>query len=149
LTDTLIDKEAFIATLEKEKQSLLEDKTELLARINKKLLSTGTMVSATRPVTIPDNTVRVTARESAARDNTIRDINLQGVIEGVKLQDSMAHISIGSIDGVRVGMEFFVIRGDEFICKLEIIDIDDTKAVGKLKIVQQEPKKGDVVTTNL
>jgi hypothetical protein len=46
-------------------------------------------------------------------------------------------------------MKFHVIRGDEFICDILIIDIDAEEAVGILELVQKQPKVGDNVSTNL
>jgi hypothetical protein len=61
----------------------------------------------------------------------------------------MAGISIGSADGVKEGMRFHVTRGDEFICDILIIDVDAEEAVGVLEYVQQNPRVGDNVSTNL
>jgi myosin heavy subunit len=148
LTDKIDDQMAFIDSLQKEKKRLLEDKSELEARLNEKLMPGGKTTASTRPVTVGDSRVRVKPKESVTNDGTVRDINLQGTI--TELRDTMATISIGGVDGVKAGMDFFVIRGDQFICKVKIIEVDDTQAAGKLELVQQnQPKIGDVVTTNL
>jgi chromosome segregation ATPase len=148
LTDKIDDQMANIDSLEKEKKRLLEDKSELEARLNEKLMPGGKTTASTRPVTIGDSRVRVKPKEASVGDGTVRDINLQGTIS--ELKESMATISIGGVDGVKAGMEFFVIRGDQFICKVKIVDVADTQAAGKLELVQQnQPKVGDVVTTNL
>jgi hypothetical protein len=45
-------------------------------------------------------------------------------------------------------MKFHVIRGDEFICDILVLDVDAEKAVGILDLVQKQPKVGDLVSTN-
>ena len=46
-------------------------------------------------------------------------------------------------------MKFCVYRGDEYICDILIITVDSKESVGVLELVQQEPKVGDKVSTNL
>jgi len=67
----------------------------------------------------------------------------------VDLKNSMAGISLGSADGVKGGMKFHVTRGDQFLCDILIIDVDAEEAVGVLDLVQQQPRVGDKVSTNL
>ena len=78
-----------------------------------------------------------------------KDIALQGLVKKVDLKNSMASISIGSADGVKEGMKFHVTRGDKFLCDILIIDVDAEEAVGVLELVQQQPKVGDSVSTNM
>ena len=65
------------------------------------------------------------------------------------LKNSLASISLGKADNVKEGMKFYVTRGDKFICEILIIDIDAEQAVGVLERVQQQPRVGDNVSTNL
>ena len=74
---------------------------------------------------------------------------MEGSITAVDLKNSMASISMGKSAGVKEGMKFHVTRGDEFICDIQIIDIDNNEAVGMLELVQKQPQVGDVVVTNL
>jgi hypothetical protein len=70
-------------------------------------------------------------------------------VSAVDLKNKMASISIGSADGVKDGMKFHVTRGDKFICDILIIDTDTEEAVGALELMQEQPKAGDTVSTNL
>ncbi len=79
----------------------------------------------------------------------VQSIDLKGLIKAVDMKNSMASISLGSVDGVREGMRFHVTRGDNFICDIMIISIDIEEAVGVLELVESQPQIGDHVTTNL
>ncbi len=61
----------------------------------------------------------------------------------------MVSISIGSADGVREGMKFHATRGDAFLYDILIIDVDTEEAVGVLELIQEQPRVGDNVSTNL
>ena len=138
----LIEKMAIIETLEAENRRLLEEKAELQGGFDRHLQPAGRAASAPAAVTPRRSTVR------PARPVT-RDIDLRGLVTAVDLKNSVAEISVGSVDGVREGMKFHVVRGDEFICDVLIIDVEPEKAVGVLELVQQQPRVGDNVSTNL
>lgn len=139
---TLLEKLAVIQTLEKEKKQLLEEKIELQNRMDKLLQPTG---KATAPVVV------VTPRTEIARPAPViaEKIGLKGLVTAVDTKNKMASISIGTADGVKEGMKFHVTRGDKFICDILIIDTDAEEAVGALELVQDQPRSGDTVTTNL
>ena len=141
-TKALEEKMAIIETLQAENKRIQEEKTELQNRLDKFLQPIGKTAAAAVPVT---------PREEAARPATTeaRDIALQGLVTAVDLKNSMASISIGAADGVKEGMKFHVTRGEEFLCDILIIDVDAEEAVGVLDLVQQQPKVGDNVSTNL
>lgn len=141
-TGVLREKMAIIETLESESARLLEEKAEFQSRLSGQLLPFGKKPSPATPVTAKKGPARVTARET-------RDIALNGLVTAVDLRNSMASISIGMADGVKEGMKFHVTRGDEFICDVLIIDVDAEEAVGILELIQQSPKVGDNVSTNL
>jgi len=141
-TAALIEKMAIIETLEAEKRRLLEEKTELQNRLDQFLQPFGKVAVVPVPIT-PE---KAAARPAAAE---AEDIALQGLVKEVDLKNSMASISIGTADGVKEGMKFHVVRGDEFICDILIIDTEAEEAVGILDLVQQQPKIGDNVSTNL
>ena len=141
-TAALVEKMAIIETLEAENKRVLEEKTELQNRLDQFLQPIGKI--AAEPVAV---TPRETAAQPAAAE--ARDIALQGLITEVDLKNRMASISIGTADGVREGMKFHVTRGEEFLCDILIIDVDAEEAVGVLELVQQQPKVGDNVSTNL
>ena len=139
----LVEKMAIIETLEADKRRLLEEKTELQSKLNQFLQPFGKQAVAAKPVT-PERTIVKPAEDIAT------DIALQGLITAVDFRNSMAEISIGAADGVKEGMKFYVTRGDEFICEVLIIDnVDAKRAVGVLELVQQQPRVGDNVSTNL
>ena len=139
---TLEEKMAIIAMLDEKAKRLLEEKSELQSRLDQLLQPIGKKAAAPMPVTQQKTIAR--PAEPAARD-----IALQGLVTAVNLKNSMASISIGTADGVREGMKFHVTRGDEFLCDILIIDVDAEEAVGILDLVQQQPRVGDNVSTNL
>lgn len=140
---TLLEKLAVIQTLEKEKKQLIEEKVELQNRLDKLLQPTGRT---------PAPVVTVTQKpDEIARPAPIiaKKIGLKGQVTAVDAKNKMASISIGTADGVKEGMKFHVTRGDKFICDMLIIDTDAEEAVGALELVQEQPKPGDTVSTNL
>ena len=141
-TTALVEKMAIIDTLEAEKRRLLEEKTELQSRLDELLRPFGKVAAAPVPVTPKETRVQPAMP-------AVRDIELRGLVTAVDLKNSMASISIGSADGVKEGMKFHVTRGDEFLCDILIIDVDAEEAVGVLDLVQQQPRVGDNVSTNL
>jgi len=141
-TAALVEKMAIIETLEARARRLIEEKTELQNRLDRFLQPLGKVAAVPVPIT-PEKAVARPAKP------TVEDIALQGLVTAVDLKNSMASISIGTADGVKEGMKFHVIRGDEFICDILIIDIDAEEAVGILELVQKQPKVGDNVSTNL
>ena len=141
-TSALVEKMAIIETLEARAKRLIEEKTELQNRLDRFLQPLGKVAAVPVPIT-PEKAVARPAEPA------VEDIALQGLVTAVDLKNSMASISIGTADGVKEGMKFHVIRGDEFICDILIIDIDAEEAVGILELVQKQPKVGDNVSTNL
>jgi len=143
-TAALVEKMAYIETLEVEKRRLLEEKSELRGRLDQLLRPFGKTTARLVPVT-PEKAAVKPAKVIA------RDIDLRGLVAAVDLKNSIASISIGAADGVKEGMRFHVTRGDEFICNILIIDVDTEKAVGVLELLrrQQQPRVGDKVSTNL
>jgi len=141
-TATLVEKMAIIETLDAETKRLLEEKTELQNRMDKLLRPAGKAAAPAAAVT----PVKEAARPAQPE---FKDIELKGLITAIDLKNSIASISIGTADGVKEGMRFHVTRGDEFLCDILIIDVDAEEAVGVLELVQQQPKIGDNVSTNL
>ena len=141
-TAVLVEKMAIVETLEARAKRLIEEKTELQNRLDRFLQPLGKVAAVPVPIT-PEKAVARPAKP------TVEDIALQGLVTAVDLKNSMASISIGTADGVKEGMKFHVIRGDEFICDILIIDIDAEEAVGILELVQKQPKVGDYVSTYL
>ena len=143
-TTALIEKMSIVAQLDEQTKRLLEQKTELQSKSDQFLQQFGKVVTAPVPVT--------PIREKARVAPVTRDIALEGLIAEVDLENSLAQISIGAADGVKAGMRFHVVRGDEFICDILIFDVEAEKAIGVLELMeatQQRPRAGDNVSTNL
>lgn len=141
-TAALVEKMAIVERLGSENKRILEEKTELQNRLDQFLQPIGKIAAEAVPVTPREEVARPAIPEA-------REIALQGLVTAVDLRNSMASISIGTADGVKEGMRFHVTRGDEFLCDILIIDVDAEEAIGVLELVQQQPKVGDNVSTNL
>jgi TolA-binding protein len=145
-TDALIEKIAIVSTLQEKNKQMLEEKTELQTKLDQLLRQYGRVIAPPTPVTPR----REIARPAPAPAMPVtKDIGLKGLVTAVDLENSLAEISIGTADGVRNEMKFHVTRGDKFICDILILDVDSDRAVGILELVQQPPRVGDSVSTNL
>jgi uncharacterized phage infection (PIP) family protein YhgE len=144
-TAALLEKIAIIGVLEDKSKQLLEEKTELQNRLNQVLTEYGKITAPTEPVTAMAGPARVAA--------PAKDIDLQGVITDVDLQERLAEISLGQADGVTKGMKFHVTRGDEFVCDVVVLDVLPEKATGWLELIgessQNQPMVNDKISTNL
>jgi septal ring factor EnvC (AmiA/AmiB activator) len=141
---TLLEKFAIIQTLQTEKKQLLEEKVELLSRMDRLLQPVGRAPAPVVTVTRP----REIARPAPV---IVKKIGLRGLVTAVDSKNKMASISIGTADGVKEGMKFHVTRGDKFICDILIIDTDAEEAVGALELLdlaREQPRAGDTVTIN-
>jgi seryl-tRNA synthetase len=139
---SLVEKMAIIDSLETEKKRLLEEKADLQNKLDNYLRPAGKVAVTAVPVT-PERDMAKPALPG------VQNMALSGTVTAVDLKNSMASISLGKADGVKEGMKFHVIRGDEFICDVLIIDVEAKEAAGVLDLVQQQPKVGDRVSTNL
>lgn len=147
---TLLEKMVIISTLDQKAKRLLEEKTELQSRLDQLLRQYGKAPAPTAPVTTKPEKVQVApVAPVASVEPAAKDIGLKGRVTAVDAKNSMAEISIGGVNGVTQDMKFHVTRGGEFICDILILDVDAEKAVGILDLVQQTPKVGDNVSTNL
>jgi len=142
-TAFLEERMVIIASLQKDKRQLLEEKTDLQRKLDRLLLPSGRVTSPAAPVTTRSE------RAKPAAPIQTEDINLLGLVTSVDLKNSMAGISIGAADGVMKNMKFHVTRGDEFICDIIITEVDTEEAVGVLDLVVQQPRVGDNAATNL
>lgn len=140
-SDALVEKMTIIATQTDQIKRLNEEKAELQSKLNQTLRQAGKTVASPLPAQ-PSQVVQQAG-------TLVRDLRLRGTVTRVDLENSLAEISIGSADGVRQGMELYVTRGDRFMCKVLVLDVEASRAVGILELVQQSPKVGDAVTTNL
>ncbi len=143
LDNELAKKEATIATLQADAKRLLEEKVSLENKLDKLLRPAGRKIAADETVTQPKDTARLVPTAPTTT------LSLKGKLTGLDLQNNIAQISIGTVDGVKKGMKFHVSRDSQFICDIVVIDAVTDKAVGLLELIQQEPKVGDTVSTNL
>lgn len=142
-TAELVEKMAIVEQVQAENRRLLEEKTELRARLDSILRPAGEAVAEVVTVT-PEKTIRRRRTGPATMQ-----IGLKGLVTDVDMGNSLVEISIGSADGVKEGMKFYITRGEEFICDILIYDVEPEKAVGLLDLVSKRPKAGDDVSTNL
>lgn len=144
-TDALQNKMAIIEDQETKFKRLLEEKTELQSKLNQIYQQYGKITAPTKPITAMGG--------QAQEAPPVKDINLEGVITDLDLQERLAEISIGQADGVMDGMRFHVTRGDRFICDIVILDVQPEKATGWLELIkegaQNQPKVNDKISTNL
>ncbi len=138
----LLEKMSIVDQQEDRIKQLVEERTQLQNKLDQLLRGYGKTVATTGPVPqIRDEKVKPVV--------TPKSIGLKGLITRVDAKNLLAQISIGTADGVKENMTFHITRGNEFICDLLILDTDTDKAVGILDNIQQAPKSGDNVSTNL
>jgi len=144
----LIEKLAIIETVQAEKKRLKEEKTKLQQKLNRILGETGLETAAPEVVTPKKEIAKPIEK---MRPAPTKPIGLRGKISLLDLQNSIAQLSIGSANGVRKGMKFYVTRADQFICEILIIDVEPESSVGILERLnkQNPPKTGDSVATNI
>ncbi len=138
----LLEKMSIIAQQEERISQLVDEKTELQAKLDQFLRNYGQVATTAPPKTEvrPEKVQPVVAPQA---------IGLKGLVTKVDAKNLLAQISIGSADGVKENMKFHVTRGDSVVCDILILDVDTDKAVGILDRVRQQPRSGDNVSTNL
>ncbi|MHC4338259.1 MAG: hypothetical protein ACYSTG_10015 [Planctomycetota bacterium] len=139
---TLNEKLAVIAMLEADVRRLEEARAQVQGKLDKFYREFGKESVPPTPVTPRPGKVK-------PAPPIVRKMDLKGLVTTMDLKNSVAEISIGTAEGVKKGMKFYVTRGEEFICEIWIHYVDTEKAVGDLKLVQKQPRAGDTVTTNL
>ncbi len=145
-TATLNERMAIISQLRKDNKRLLEEKAEMEARLNQSFRQYGKAITPTAPVTPKQEIAQPVVQP------VTKEIGLKGSITNVDLKNKMASISIGAAHGVMEGMKFHVTRGAQFVCDILIFDVQPEQAVGILELLeatQQQPRVGDMVSTNL
>jgi hypothetical protein len=144
-TAALMNKMAIIEDQEGQLRRLLEEKTELQSKFDQILRQYGKITAPAEPVTAMIQPARVAP--------PAKDIDLEGLITDVDLQERLAEISIGQADGVREGMRFHATRGEQFICDIVILDVLPDKSTGWLELLQEgmqnPPQVNDKIGTNL
>ncbi len=138
-TAELVERMAIVEQLQAENRRLREVEAGLRAKLDSFLWPAGEAVAPTP----------VFRQEYVGVEPATRQVGLKGLVTDVDMKNSLVEISIGSADGVKGGMKFYITRGEEFICDILIYDVEPEKAVGLLDLVSKQPKAGDNVSTNL
>ncbi len=145
VTKALNEKGAIVMQLEAKLRGLTEEKTALQGKMDTFLRQFGKVTAGAAPVSAIRDVARVAPPAT--------DIDLNGRLVSVDLENNMAELSIGEADGVEKGMRFHAIRDSKFICDIVVNDVQPSKAMGSLELLQEElkdkPKAGDTVSTNL
>lgn len=74
---------------------------------------------------------------------------VEGNVRAVNPNRNLVLVNLGKNEGVKQGMRFSVIRGDQYITELEVLESYDTWSAARSisRLQQDKPKVGDVVTT--
>ena len=154
LTETgqaLLEKVTIVAQLEDKIRQLTQENQDLGTRLNQYLVQYGKIAAQPPTTVVPGSAMARPVQPIAAASPQTKSISLNGQVTAVDAQNRLAEISIGTAAGVRQDMRFHVIRGDQFVADILILEVWPDKAVGKLDLVKQgmEPQAGDKVATNL
>lgn len=118
--------------LTKSRKSLQEQivqKNAIIADLNDQLASGGAKVGPAKPV-------------------VVKWAKIDATVDAVR--DGLASLNVGSASGVRMGMEFIIYRGEDFVAHLRIADVGVANSTGIiLEDRKREPKVGDKASTNL
>ncbi len=142
LDQTLMEKMAIIQQLEEKNKQLTEANQDFRTQLDKGLQQYGKTAAA--PVTVTPQTGTALPAAPVAKD-----IDLNARVTDVDVPNALAALSIGSAAGVQTNMTFHVIRGQQFVCDIRILDVGPDQSVGILEKVQMAPRAGDVAATNL
>jgi hypothetical protein len=150
-SQSLLEKVAIIAQFNDKVHQLEQEKQDLSTELNQYLVKYG-KIAAQPPTTVLQGTQAARPIQPiAAVAPLTRNIALNGQITRVDLQNRLVEISIGTAAGVRQNMTFHVIRGDQFVADIQIMEVLPDQAVGVLTVVKQgmQPQPGDRAATNL
>ncbi len=141
LQSKLVEQLTAIDQLNVDKKRLIEEKTQLQNKLDQYLQVAGQRAFVPEPVTMPTDPAKAAP--------AVRALDLAGVIQEVKLNDSLVSISIGSAAGVKDGMRFHVIRDNKFICDIVIFSTNADQSSGFFELASEnKPRPGDIVKTN-
>jgi septal ring factor EnvC (AmiA/AmiB activator) len=139
---TLMEKMAIVSQLEDKNKQLTEANQDLETRLNQYLRQYGKTAAAPTTVTPPIGVAQPAAPPA-------KNIDLNARVTAVDIKNSLAELSIGSAAGARPDMTFHVIRDQQFVCDVRILDVGPDQSVGILEKIQAAPRVGDVAATNL
>jgi len=151
-SQTLLEKVTIIAQLDDKVRQLTQENQDLGTRLNQYLVQYG-KITAQPPTTVPagSSLARPMQPIAAVSARETKSIALNGQVTRVDLPNRLAEISIGTAAGVRQDMRFHVVRGDQFVADILILEVWPDTAVGRLDLVKtgMQPQTGDKVATNL
>jgi predicted nucleic acid-binding Zn-ribbon protein len=150
LADTsqaLVENVATIAQLKDQLHQLTQENQDLGGRLNQYLAQYGKIVAKPPTTVAPGSPVARPVQPIAAQ--MTKNIALNGQVTAA--QDGLVEISIGSAAGVRQDMEFHIVRGDQYVARIKIMEVWPDRSVGKLNLDKpgMQPQVSDKVTTNL
>jgi uncharacterized phage infection (PIP) family protein YhgE len=150
-SQTLLEKVTIIAQIEDKVRQLTQENQDLGTRLNQSLVRYGQ--AATRPpTTVASGTpVARPAPPIATVPPQTKSLGLNGLVTLADMKSRLVEISIGTAAGVRQDMVFHIVRGDQFVADMQIVEVWPDKAVGVLSLVKQgmQPQAGDRAATNL
>lgn len=98
---------------------------------------------------LKDKLVKLAGKDAAKPSPQPVDPIVGSIVSISQIRDglTMVQINVGKSDKVKKGMEFVVYRGDNFVGKIEITDLDTAESVGRLTL-GGNLKEGDAVKTD-
>jgi len=150
-SQTLLEKVTIIAQIEDKVRQLTQENQDLGTRLNQSLVRYG-QAAAQPPTTVASGTPAARpAPPIATVPPQTKNLGLNGLVTLADMKSRLVEISIGTAAGVRQDMVFHIIRGDQFVADMQIVEVWPDKAVGVLDLVKpgMQPQAGDKVTTNL
>jgi len=144
IANALLEKEVIVDNIEKQLKMLEEEKQSLLNRLNGLLVPSGQKAVSAGTITRDPGVVT----EFVPTASTAK-LDINGLIMNIDMKKSLAQISVGAVDGVKKEMTFHISRGSEYICDIQIIDVNNESSIGMLELVVQQPQIGDKASTNL
>lgn len=151
-SQSLLEKVTIIAQLNDQVRQLTQENQELSNRLNQSLVQYGKTAAQPATTVAPGMPgVRPVQPTTVAAPLMARNIALNGQVTRIDPRNRLVQINIGTAAGVRQSMTFHVIRGDQFVADIQIVEVWPDQAVGQLDIVKQGmlPQMGDKVATNL
>ena len=141
LTTEIIECNAKIAQLTQDRKRLAEEKIQIQDQLDKILLTIGETSVTPGSVTASYDDVDIAP--------PVKNLNIEGLINEVKLEDSLVSLNIGSADGVKKEMIFHVMRDGRFMCDIKIFSIDADLSSGYIeRMGEGQPRAGDIAKTN-
>lgn len=98
-----------------------------------------------------NTTVALYRNQFGALGDVVAMKPVDGVVQAVDAEMDIVVVSVGSKDGVKVGYEFTVYRGDDYVSKIVIDKVYDNYAAGSTKpnMGKKAIQAGDKVSTQL